>query len=297
QDLLRTRTISPSSGFDQQWVNDGEISNRGFELGLNAKVIQTDGLQWSVGGNFALNRNKVVRMGESDRVVTGSLIEMVRQNVNHFIVGQPMYTFYGYRANGIIQTLEEGIGAGLTGREALPGEIKYVDISGPKGESDGTIDPTYDRTVIGDPTPKFIYSFNTSASYKRFDLSAQFYGVYGNDVFDLQKMTPSRQVQRWTPDNPSQLYPRANNTRGYKASDFFVEDGSFLRLQNVTIGYNFKPGLIAGISTLRLFAAGNNLLTFTKFNKGFDPEMGLDGINWGNYPRPRTYSLGLSVGF
>ncbi len=297
KDLLRTRTISPSSGFDQQWVNDGEISNRGFELGLNAKVIQTDGLQWSVGGNFALNRNKVVRMGESDRVVTGSLIEMVRQNVNHFIVGQPMYTFYGYRANGIIQTLEEGIGAGLTGREALPGEIKYVDISGPKGESDGTIDPTYDRTVIGDPTPKFIYSFNTSASYKRFDLSAQFYGVYGNDVFDLQKMTPSRQVQRWTPDNPSQLYPRANNTRGYKASDFFVEDGSFLRLQNVTIGYNFKPGLIAGISTLRLFASGNNLLTFTKFNKGFDPEMGLDGINWGNYPRPRTYSLGLSVGF
>ncbi|NGM66909.1 SusC/RagA family TonB-linked outer membrane protein [Sphingobacterium sp. SGR-19] len=297
KDLLRTRTISPSSGFDQQWVNDGEISNRGFELGFNAGIIQREELSWSIGGNFALNRNKVVAMGESDRVVTGSLIEMVRQNVNHFIIGQPMYAFYGYRSDGIIQSLEEGIEAGLTGAEAIPGEIKYVDIAGADGNPDGTIDPTYDRVVIGDPTPNFIYSFNTSVSYKRFDLNAQFYGVYGNDVFDLQKMTPSRQVQRWTPDNPSNLYPRANNTRGYKASDFFVEDGSFLRLQNVTLGYNLRPGIIKGISNIRLYASGNNLLTITKFNKGFDPEVGLDGINWGNYPRPRAYSFGVSVGF
>ncbi|GHE44807.1 SusC/RagA family TonB-linked outer membrane protein [Sphingobacterium griseoflavum] len=297
KDLLRTRTIAPSSGFDQQWVNDGEISNRGFELGFNAHIIQQDDLFWSVGGNFALNRNKVIAMGESDRVVTGSLIEMVRQNINHFIIGQPMYAFYGYRANGIIQSLEDGIEAGLTGAEALPGEIKYMDISGVNGEPDGTIDPTYDRMVIGDPTPNFIYSFNTSLSYKRIDLSAQFYGVYGNDIFDLQKMTPSRQIQRWTPDNPSNLYPRANNTRGYKASDFFVEDGSFLRLQNLTVGYNFRPGLVRGISTIRVYASGNNLATFTKFNRGFDPEVGIDGINWGNYPRPRAYSFGLTVGF
>lgn len=297
KDLLRTRTVSPSSGFDQQWVNDGEISNRGFELGFNAGIIQREELSWSVGGNFALNRNKVVAMGESERVVTGSLIEMVRQNVNHFIIGQPMYAFYGYRSDGIIQSLEEGIEAGLTGAEAIPGEIKYVDIAGADGNPDGTIDPTYDRVVIGDPTPNFIYSFNTSFSFKRFDLNAQFYGVHGNDVFDLQKMTPSRQVQRWTPDNPSNLYPRANNTRGYKASDFFVEDGSFLRLQNVTLGYNFRPGIIKGISNIRLYASGNNLLTITKFNKGFDPEVGLDGINWGNYPRPRAYSFGVSVGF
>ncbi|WP_196934789.1 SusC/RagA family TonB-linked outer membrane protein [Sphingobacterium hungaricum] len=297
KDLLRTRTISPSSGFDQQWVNDGEINNQGFEFGVNADIIRKEDFNWSLGGNFALNRNRVVAMGESDRVVTGSLIEMVRQNVNHFIVGQPMYTFYGYRSNGIIQSLEQGIEAGLTGGEALPGEIRYVDISGADGTADGTIDPTYDRAVIGDPTPNFIYSFNTSLNYKQFDLSAQFYGVYGNDIFDLQKMTPSRQVQRWTPDNPSDLYPRANNTRGYKASDFFVEDGSFLRLQNVTVGYNFKPGIIKGISNIRVYASGNNLLTITKFNKGFDPEVGLDGINWGNYPRPRAYSLGLTVGF
>src|SRR5690606_4822085 len=257
KDLLRTRTISPSSGFDQQWVNDGEISNRGFELGFNAGIIQREELSWSVGGNFALNRNKVVAMGESDRVVTGSLIEMVRQNVNHFIIGQPMYAFYGYRSDGIIQSLEEGIEAGLTGAEAIPGEIKYMDIAGADGSPDGTIDPTYDRVVIGDPTPNFIYSFNTSVSYKRFDLNAQFYGVYANNVFDLQKMTANQQVQRWTQNNPCHLYPQTKNKRGYKAYDFFVEDRSFLHLQNVTLGYNIRTGIIKGISNIRLYASGN----------------------------------------
>src|SRR5690606_4315848 len=130
------------------------------------------------------------------------------------------------------------------------------------------IDPTYDRTIIGDPTPDFIYSFNTGLNFKNFDLNAQFYGVYGNEVLDLQKMTPSRQMMRWTLDNPSNTIPRANNTRGYKASDFFITKGSFLRLQNVTLGYNFKPGLITGVSSIRVFLSGNNLYTFTKFNKG-----------------------------
>lgn len=297
KDLLRTRTVSPSSGFDQQWVNDGEISNKGFEVGIQANIIRKENLNWSVGGNFAINRNEIVAMGESERVVTGSLIEMVRQNVNHFIIGQPMYSFYGYKSDGIIQTLVEGIEAGLSGGEALPGEIKYVDLSGANGAPDGVIDATYDRVVIGNPNPDFIYSFNTSLSFRNFDFSAQMYGVFGNDVFDLQKMTPSRQVQRWSPDNPSNTIPRANNTRGYKASDFFVEDGSFLRLQNVALGYNFEKGLIKNISSLRVFMSVNNVMTFGAFNKGFDPEVGLDGINWGNYPRPRAFSFGLTVGF
>lgn len=193
--------------------------------------------------------------------------------------------------------MEEGLAAGLTGAEAQPGEIKYVDISGPDGVPDGVINDQYDRTIIGNPTPKFLYSFNTNLKYKQFDLSAQFYGVQGVDVLDLQKLTPSRWIQRWTPDNPSTLYPTANNTRGYKASDYFITDGSFLRIQNITVGYNVKSGLIKGINSIRVFLSGNNLYTFSKFNKGFDPEVGEDGINWGNYPRPRAISLGLNVGF
>ncbi|RVU02994.1 TonB-dependent receptor [Mucilaginibacter limnophilus] len=296
-DLLRLKLLAPSSAFNQIWVNDGEISNKGFEIGLNANIITQTDLSWSVGGNFTLNRNKVISMGETARNEVGSLIEMLRQRVNTYTIGYPINSYYGFKSDGIIQTLDEGLEAGLTGAEAQPGEIKYVDISGPDGVPDGVINDQYDRTIIGNPTPNFLYSFNTNLKYKQFDLSAQFYGVQGVDVLDLQKLTPSRWIQRWTPDNPSELYPRANNTRGYKASDYFITDGSFLRIQNITVGYNVKSGLIKGINSIRIYLSGNNLYTFSKFNKGFDPEVGEDGINWGNYPRPRAISLGLNIGF
>lgn len=290
-DLLRLKTIAPSAGYDQQWINDGEVSNKGFELGLNANIIRHNDFDWTLGANFTRNRNKVVSMGESDRVEIGSLYEMVRQRVNTFTVGQPMYSYYGYKSAGIIQTVEEGVAAGLTGADAQPGEIKYVDLNG-----DGQIDGN-DRTIIGNPNPDFIYSINTSLRYKRFDLTAQLYGVQGNDVFDFRKMSPSHQLQRWTPDNPSTEYPRANSSRGYRASDFFITDGSFLRIQNVTLGYTSKLQFVKGIKSLRVFVSGNNLYTFSKFNKGFDPEVGESGIHEGSYPKTRALSLGLNVGF
>lgn len=295
-DLLREKILAPSTGFDRQTVNDGEIRNTGIELSLGADVITQDDFTWNVGVNFTKNRNEVIKMGENDMVYVGTLYEMVRQQVTTYTVGQPMFAFYGYKTDGIIQSLEEGIEAGLTGREAEPGEIKYLDISGPEGVPDGVVDGL-DRTIIGNPNPDFFYSFNTTVRYKQFDLSAQLYGVQGNDVFDFQKMTPSRQILRWTLDNPSNEYPRANNSRGYKASDFFVTDGSFLRVQNVTLGYNLPAGMLKGVQSLRVYFSANNLYTFTKFNTGFDPEMGENGINGGAYPRPRAFSLGLNVGF
>jgi TonB-linked SusC/RagA family outer membrane protein len=295
-DLLRLKTINPSTGFDRQWINDGEISNRGIELALGADVISNSNFTWNVGVNFTMNENKVVSMGESDRVLIGSIYESVRQQISSFTVDETMYAFYGYKTDGIIQSLEEGIEAGLTGRDAEPGEIRYLDISGPDGTPDGVVNEL-DRTIIGNPNPDFIYSINSSMRYKQFDLSAQLYGVQGNDVFDFQKMTPSRQILRWTLDNPSNEYPRANNSRGYRASDFFITDGSFLRVQNVTLGYNIKQGTIKGVETLRVYLSANNLYTFTKFNTGFDPEMGENGINGGAYPRPRAFSIGLNIGF
>lgn len=295
-DLLRLQTIAPSAGFDRQWINDGEISNQGIEISLGADVITKDDFNWNVGVNFTRNRNKVVAMGESDMVLIGSLYETVRQQISTFTVGQPMYAFYGYKTDGIIQSLEEGIEAGLTGRDAEPGEIKYLDISGPDGVPDGVVNEL-DRTIIGNPNPDFIYSINTTVQYKRFDLSAQLYGVQGNDVFDFQKMSPSRQLQRWTLDNPSNEYPRANSSRGYRSSDFYITDGSFLRVQNVTVGYNLPSNIVKGIESCRVYFSANNLYTFTKFNTGFDPEMGENGVNGGSYPRPRTFSLGVNIGF
>jgi TonB-linked SusC/RagA family outer membrane protein len=295
-DLLRLQTIAPSSGFDRQWINDGEVNNKGIELGLDAVIMEGNEFSWNAGANFTLNRNKVVSMGENDMVLIGSIYESVRQQISTYTVAQPMYAYFGYKTDGIIQTLEEGIEAGLTGRDAEPGEIKYLDISGPDGTPDGVVNEL-DRTIIGNPNPDFIYSFNTTIRFKQFDLSAQLYGVKGNDVFDFQKMTPSRQILRWTLDNPSDEYPRANNSRGYRSSDFFITDGSFLRIQNVTLGYTLKPDMIKGIKSFRVYFSGNNLYTFTKFNPGFDPEVGENGINGGSYPRPRAFSLGLNIGF
>jgi TonB-dependent starch-binding outer membrane protein SusC len=295
-DLLREKTLAPSTGFDRQWVNDGEVRNHGIELSVGAEVINNNNFSWNVSGNFTMNRNEVVSMGESEMVFVGTLYEAVRQQVSTYTIGQPILAFYGYKTDGIIQTLEEGIEAGLTGRDAEPGEIKYLDISGPQGVPDGVVDGL-DRTIIGNPMPDFIYSLNSTMRYKQFDLSAQLYGVQGNDVFDFQKMTPSRQSMRWSMDNPSDEYPRANNSRGYRSSDFYITDGSFLRIQNITLGYNVPSGVIKQVRSFRVYGSVNNLYTFTKFNTGFDPEMGENGINGGAYPRPRAFSLGLNIGF
>jgi TonB-dependent starch-binding outer membrane protein SusC len=295
-DLLRQAFISPSSGYDRLWINDGEINNRGIEIGLNGEVINNENIVWSVGGNFTLNRNEVVDTGFDDYVWNGSSIEMIRSPINALVIGEPFNAFYGYKTDGIIQTEEEGIAAGLTGDMAKPGEIKYLDISGPNGVPDGVVDEQ-DRTVIGNPNPDFIYSINTSFKYKGFDLTAQLYGVQGNDVFDFRKFSPSRQLQRWTPDNPSNEFPRVHATRGYLGSDWFITDGSFMRIQNVTLGYNFNAEVVPGVNSLRVFISGNNLYTFTKFNPGFDPEVQENGQHWGSYPRTRAISLGLNIGF
>ncbi|MDF7814195.1 TonB-dependent receptor [Hymenobacter sp. YC55] len=288
-DLLRQTYITPSSGYDRLWVNDGEIENKGVELGLNAEILNGP-LQWSVGGNFTLNRNKLLSVGDDKFVWNGSSIEMLRAPLNAFIVGQPINVFYGYKTAGVIQTVEEGQATGLTGDMAKPGELKYVDLN-----NDGKVDDN-DRTIIGNPNPKFLYSLNTSLRCKGFDLSTQLYGVYGNDVFDFRKFSPSGQLQRWTPDNPTNAYPSVNSNRAYYGSDWFVTSGSFLRVQNVTLGYNFKSGLIKGVESLRVYFSGNNLYTFTKFHTGFDPEVGGNGQQWGSYPRPRALSLGVNIG-
>ncbi len=289
-DLLRERTIAPSSGYGRQWVNDGTINNKGIELGMTANIL-TGPLQWSVGGNISANRNKVVDMGESEQVFGSYYIEMVRQAVTSYTVGQPLYAFYGYKTAGIIQNEKEGFEAGLSGEKAQAGEIKYVDLN-----KDGVVDAN-DRTIIGDPNPDFYYSFNTRFNYKRFDLSVQLYGVQGNEVFNLRKFSPSAQLQRWTPDNRNNAYPRVNANRGYWASDWFVMDGSFLRIQNVTLGYDFKPGTIKWVDNFRVYLSANNLYTFTKFPAGFDPEVSENGIFEGTYPKTRDFSFGLNIGF
>ncbi|WP_052444239.1 TonB-dependent receptor [Flammeovirga sp. OC4] len=291
-DLLREQRIAPSSGYDQIWVNDGDILNQGVELSLDLALVEKKDWDWSVKGMISHNRNEVVETGNDLEVEQyGGTVEKFRSFVTSTIKGQPIGVFYGYKTDGIIQTFEEGLEAGLTGSRARPGEIKYVDING-----DGVVDEK-DRTVIGDPNPTFIYSFSTRLRYKNVDLSVLFTGVKGNQVFNNTKFSGAAYLQRWTPDNPSNEYPSMNSSRAYEASDYWIEDGSYLRIQNINIGYNFNSENIKWMDRLRVYTSIDNPIVFSDFQYGYDPEVGGDGMHWGNYPMPTTYSLGLNVSF
>lgn len=286
-DLLRSNQIALSSGYTVIEVNDGVIDNKGIELAANAQIL-TGTLSWSVGGNFSVNRNKVLDVGGGNAIEQAqSEIEAIRAPLNYYITGQPALVFLGYKYGGIVQ--KAGGTNPVDGTAAMPGDIKYI--------AGGPIPVGQGEYIIGNPNPKFYYGFNTSLKYKRFDLYAQFYGVYGNDIFNFQKFSPSAQLQAWTPDNPTNLYPSVNATRVYYSSDWYVQSGSFLRIQNVNLGYTLQPNLIKGVSNLRIYFSGSNLFTFTKFNPSFDPEVGESGQFNGSYRKPRQFSLGLNVSF
>ncbi len=298
-DLLQQRILPLSSGYDRMLVNDGSITNKGIEITLDGTVLQTKDLTLNATAIYYRNRNHVTDLGDAEDSgnITdantgmqfryfGNSIEMYRGYPNLLAIGQPVNVFYGYVTDGIVQSLEDGIEAGLEGDLAQPGEFKYVDIN-----SDGVIDED-DRTIIGDPTPDFMASLNFSLTYKRFDASIFFNGVFGNDVLNSQAFNqPNNQPFRWTPDNPTNDYPSLRDGRQVKFSDWWIEDGSFVRIQNLNLGYNLvrKDGFSA-----RIFMNASNVFTFTKF-KGYDPEVGTDGRYGGGYPRLRKWTLGLTL--
>lgn len=302
-DLLREKYLPLTSSYDKIWVNDGTIANTGFEIELGADIISTR--DWHLGADFVFshNKNMVKNLGEAissglskdERTgmlyeVSGPAIGMFNQNASILAVGQPMNVFYGYQVKGIIQ---EGADPGFIDGNGLldqPGELKYVD-------QDGDYEITSkDRLIIGDPNPDFTASLNLSLSWKNLDLSVFFYGVYGNDVlYNGYTFSPRVKAKRWTVDNPTNDFPRLNNSRQYKLSDYFIQDGSFLRIQNVNLGYTYELNK-KYFRNIRAFVAIDNLYTFTKFD-GYDPEVGLDGIYWGGYPKFRKYSFGIELNF
>jgi len=304
RDLLRERNLALSSGYDKMWVNDGKIQNRGYEVSIDADVINTK--DWNVGGTliYSHNRNKVKDLGntlESGLItdpMTGNLFEYVgnsleqyRDYTNILAIGQPVNVFYGYRTNGIVQTLEEGVSAGLSGDNANPGEYKYLDLNG-----DNEINEK-DKTIIGDPNPDFTASLNLNIAWKKFDVNIFFNGVFGQDVLNTQAFNqPSNQPFRWTNDNPTNEYPSLREGRQVKISDWWLEDGSFLRVQNLNLGYTFDFSKKSILSKARLYINTSNLYTFTKF-KGYDPEVGLNGVYSGGYPRLRKWTLGIDLTF
>ncbi|SDW39885.1 TonB-linked outer membrane protein, SusC/RagA family [Lutibacter oricola] len=303
-DLLRERLLSPSSSYDKMWVNDGEIENQGIELTINGTIFKNE--DWSFGGSlmFSKNKNEVVSLGNelSSGLTTdaltgikyefsGSTVEAFRAIPNILAVGQPINVFYGYRVDGIVQSEAEGLAAGLTGDLAQPGEFKYVDLN-----EDGVIDED-DRSIIGDPNPDFIASLNLQASYKNFDISMFFNGSFGQDIFNTKSFGEAGNMPlRWTQDNPTNSYPSLRDGRTNYMSDWYIEEGSFVRLQNLSIGYNLNDIDLPWLKRGRIFVNGTNLFTITDF-KGYDPEIGTDGIYWGGYPKLRNWTLGVEFTF
>jgi TonB-dependent starch-binding outer membrane protein SusC len=285
------------------WINDGEISNKGFEFTVDGDIISTK--DWKLSGTFifSTNKNKVLSLGNSQSAglqtdpltgmqyeYYGTTLDPFRQtSPNILAIGQAVNVIYGYKTNGIVQTKAQGLASGMTGYEAEPGEFNFVDLSG-----DGVWNEN-DRTVIGDPNPDFIASLNLNLRYKNFDAGVFLNGVYGNDVIETDLYNSAQFTPlRWTADNPTNSYPRLRDNRLYYVSDWFIRDGSYLRIQNVNIGYTFtKPKFI---QNSRIYLNVDNLYTFTKF-RGYDPEVGLNGRYSGGYPRFRKITIGVELNF
>lgn len=300
KDLLLNVEIPWTSGYATSLQNFGSVSNRGLELSLKSRNLQGR-VNWNTDINFSFNRNKVLTIGEgASSYISGNYI---------IKVGEPIGTFYGTVTDGILQVGEENSKGKFTGN-ATPkaGDRLYKDIDG-----DGQFTTANDRTIIGNAQPDFIFGLTNSISYKGFDLSFLIQGTVGNDLLNInrqnlemftgQQNASSDALTRWTPSNPSQLYPRAKLDPAPVFSNQFVESGSFVRLKSLHFGYNFPKEWLQGasIKNLNLYLTAQNLLTWTKY-KGFDPEVTSGsnvqiGTDSGIYPAARSISAGISLTF
>lgn len=323
-DLLQELSTPLTSGYDTAWVNRGEIQNQGLEMVLDAMIVSTKNFQWDFSGNISFNRNKIVDIGlppledGSPNYFLGSNIgssNYLKQPANIFMQGQPVGMFYGFKTDGIVQEGETGpaIKGGSADEPMQPGGIKYVLRS---SNMTGVLTDD-DRMIIGNPNPDFTFGFSTTFSYKRLTLSASFNGVYGNDIVNANLMTETdvtrygnirREAfyEAWTPERPSNKYP---SLTGYSSAetqyftDRIIEDGSYLRLANLSLSYDIPLKKVKFIKQLSVSLTANNLYVWTKYS-GWDPEVnsfGTDmtrmGVDTGSYPSSRTFSFGVSAKF
>lgn len=321
EDVLVRVPIPQSAGdFSPPYVNAGTVENKGFELGLSFRNNLGD-LRYEISANIATVRNKVLSIAGTEPLLGG--FGLSDGPITRTEPGYPLGSFYLYEMEGIFQTQEEINAHAIQTpdrEETRPGDIKFKDLN-----ADGIIDDK-DRAHLGNPFPDFTYGMNLSLNYKNFDLSALVQGVQGNDVYFLYgNFAYETQLRgfnsyaaildRWTPTNTDTDIPRVtvdDKNRNRRPSTRFLEDGSYLRLRNITLGYNLK-GLIKTdkIKEFRLYVSAQNLLTATKYS-GLDPEIqantndtrGYDvssdlavGIDWGTVPAPRIILFGMNLNF
>ncbi len=319
--LLLSVPIPQSLGLDGAPVaNVGEVSNKGFEFSLGYQQ-NTGEFQWSIDANTSTVKNELVSLGIG-RSIFGPSFE--GNAVTYTEEGQPIAYFYGWQVDRLFQQ-----GDDFTSQpNAKPGDIKFKDIAGPADAEgnltgpDGKLDAS-DRTNLGHFLPDLTYGLNFNANWKNFDMNLFLQGVAGNEImntnlYDLEGMTRlfnsgTRVLDRWTPTNTDTDVPRAvtgDPNGNARVSSRFVEDGSYMRLKNLTIGYALPQTKLEGfakgaIRNLRFYITATNLITMTNYS-GYDPEIGIGvqqnnslatGVDYGQYPQPRTFIGGIQFGF
>ena len=315
-DLLQRKRIPISSGFSTIWVNDGSIRNRGLEVSFDATPVARGDFEWNISGNISFNRNEITSIGkDTGDYFLGSNIgngDYFNAPANIFREGCPVGLFYGYRTNGIVPVGQTGIPLTEGGEPRGPGSISYVDMDG-----NGYLSLD-DRTVIGDPNPDFTYGFSTSLSWKGLSLSVACDGSYGNDIVnanllqetDISRVTVNvrKDVFRdaWSENNQGGKYPAIGALSSDEVkymSDRIVEDGSYLRISNVSLSYQIPVPENKVVRGMSVGASARNCHVFTKYS-GWDPEVnsyGSDmtrvGIDCGSYPSARTFCFDLKFTF
>lgn len=326
------------NGIAAPFANIGETKNRGIELALNTVNIAQNDLQWNTNLIFSINRNEVVALNDDSQVIFGNLDWWSEfQTATAIMVGQPMGVYYGYQTDGLFTSEEDVLNSAVQVEDpsnsgvnlynqktgVYVGDIKFKDIN-----NDGVIDDN-DQDVIGDPNPDFTFGFYNTVTYKNFDLTVGIYGSYGGDVLNFSRFRTEAMTSIWDNQattvidrakvgtdesgnayliNPGAELPRASTNdfnRNTRMSDRWIEDGSYLRISNLSLGYELPKSLLEhiGIDRVKVYATIQNLYTWTNYS-GYDPEIGsynqnvlYQGVDMGRYPTPRTYTFGINVGF
>ena len=312
KDWLVVAPILATAGTDAPFINGGDVKNTGVELGLTWNDVIGRDFSYNISVNGAYNKNKVGSIPNEDGIIHGDANTLYDNSMEFYRAqnGMPIGYFWGYKTAGIFQNKQQitdwiSAGNGVLQGNVQPGDVIYVDVN-----HDGVINDN-DKVDLGNGMPKFTYGFNINLYYKNFDLGISANGAAGFQIVQSYRNQGTKQanyttriLDRWTGEGTSNKIPRVTNENiNWQFSDLYLQDGDYLRISNVTLGYNFAPLINQKwCSNARLYFQAQNLLTFTKYD-GMDPEIGygtqswVSGVDLGYYPRPRTYLIGVNLAF
>ncbi|WP_054411836.1 SusC/RagA family TonB-linked outer membrane protein [Hymenobacter sp. DG25A] len=280
--------------------------NKGLDVSITTRnyVGGESGFNWTSSLIFSTYKSNIENLGTA--VPFNGLNNRLGSPIVRYDQGQPFGAFYGYVADGLFQTQEEVTSHATQQTGTAPGDIRFKDIN-----NDGVINDA-DRTFIGNPNPDFTYGLNNTLTWKGFDLNLFIQGSQGNDIYNLNRFytegglysngnSSTRVLGRWTGAGTSNDVPRAiagDPNQNLRVSSYFIEDGSYLRIKTLTLGYNLPKTVLSRLASqqMRVYVSAQNLLTLTKYT-GFDPELGQGGVDRGIYPQSRVLLAGLNIGF